>query len=116
MNKIIGKRQFWNLSRGRSIGFVEGVYKAGWCIQTEFVSFRETSSNLSHGSVAQLSISKLPEEHKVLLCKAFDKKIPIKIDFSVELLGSPFQGDMIQGKYIHGITILEDELVSVKTC
>ena len=74
LNRSVGNRQFWNLCRGKSIGFIESVYKAGWIIQTEYASFRETSSNLSNGDVREISISMLPEEYRAILDKALDKK------------------------------------------
>jgi hypothetical protein len=114
VGKNYGKRTFWNLCNGKSIGFIESVYKAGVFIQTEFASFRETSSNLSNGDVRELSISYLSKEDRELLDKVLDKKIPVMIHFSKDMFGSPFKGDLLESRYIHSIKILNDETLNVK--
>jgi hypothetical protein len=64
--------------------------KGGVLIQTDFASFRETSSNLSNGNVIEFSITKLAPNEKKILEDAMYKKIPVTIEFSKELIGSPF--------------------------
>ena len=62
-NKVIG-RNFWNLCKGKSIGFIESVYRSGFIFQPEFATFRETSSNLSNGDTGEFSIEKLSKEDR----------------------------------------------------
>ena len=112
-NKIV-RRNFWNLCRGKSIGFIESVYRGGVLIQTDFTSFRETSSNLSNGNVIEFSISKLAPNEKKILEDAMYKKIPVTIEFSKELIGSPFKGDLFECRYMNSVKLLNDEVVNVK--
>ena len=114
IGKNYGNRGFWNLCNGKSIGFIESVYKGGVFFQTEFASFRETSSNLSNGDVRELSISYLSKDDRELLDRALNKKIPVMIHFSKDLIGSPFKGDLLESQYIHSLKILNDETINIK--
>ena len=113
MSNCVHKRQFWNLCRGRSIGFVESIYKGGVLIQTEFASFRETSSNLSNGEVREFSISKLPDYDRRLLENCLKTKTPIMVEWSKELIGSPFKGDVLECRYLDGVDELTNETINV---
>jgi hypothetical protein len=50
-------RQFWNLSTGSAIGFIESYGSAGIFFKNDLISFRITSSNISNGSVVYLSLN-----------------------------------------------------------
>jgi hypothetical protein len=118
MRKVVtrqtGTRRFWNLCRGKSIGYVESIYKGGVIFHTEFASFRETSSNLSNGAVIEMSISKLSAKDKELMEQCLHKKQPVMIQFSKELIGSPFKGDVFEARYINSIQSLNEEVVTVR--
>lgn len=112
-HQVLQNRKFWNLSNGKSIGFIESVYRGGLFIHSDFASFRETSSNLSNGDVREFSITKLSKEDREKLDYVLSKKIPVEIKFSKDMFGSPFKGDVTEPSYIHSIKLLGDEKINV---
>ena len=111
--QVLQNHKFWNLSNGKSIGFIESVYRGGLFIHSDFASFRETSSNLATGEAREFSITKLSKEDREKLDYVLSKKIPVEIKFSKDFLGSPFRGDLMEPRYIHSLKLLGDEKINV---
>jgi len=112
-SKNIITRNYWNIGKGKSIGFIECIYKSGYLIQTDYVSFRETSSNMATGEVIEFSTAKLSPEGKKTLDDVLSKRIPVMIDRSLDLFGSPLSGDIYLPRYIHNVKVLRDEKINV---
>jgi hypothetical protein len=114
--KTMNKRAFWTLSKGKKIGYIESVYKSGLLFSTDFITFRETSSDLSSGDVIKLSTSKFLIKNKELwlLDKIMHGKKPICIEYSLELYGSPLVGDFARPFYLNSIDILGVELINIR--
>jgi hypothetical protein len=113
MSRII-KRQLWNLSKGKSIGFIESNYKNGYFIKTEKITFRQTSSNLSNGEVIELSVEKLPHQYRDEIESFMTRKIPVYLEFSIDLCGSPMKGPISNPYYADKILPLSNEVVHTK--
>lgn len=84
MTTII-KRNFWNLVKSQSVGFIESIDKIGVLHQSEYVCFRETSSAISNGKRIKLCIDKLPYQDRDGLESILTRKIPVYVESSVDL-------------------------------
>jgi hypothetical protein len=91
--KVINKRNLWTLIEGKSIGFIEAKYRKGFFIQADYITYCETSSNITSNYSTQISIGNLPLEKKNMINNIMNKKKLVSIDFSGKLFGSPFKGD-----------------------
>ena len=108
--KLINKRCFYTLSKGKKIGYIEGIYKEGYIFQTDFISFRETSSNIAHGNTLELSTTVfLYKKNEIwLLEDIMNKKKAICIEYTKDLIGLPTHGDLIEPMYLEKIEILKE--------
>ena len=108
-------REFWTVGRLRSIGYIESVYKAGLIFESDYIKFRETSSNLSNGEQYTLSTSYLNPEIKHKLEKIMNRKVPVCIEYYKDLVGSPLSGDIFDPCYVTDIHTIEAETIHTKT-
>ena len=109
------KRQFWNLAKSNSVGYIESVYKLGIFIQNDYITFRETSSILSNGSLIELSIKKLPYNYKEELQSILSRKQPVYVEYTKELVGSPTKGDIFTPLYVTRILPLTKDVINIKS-
>lgn len=108
------KRTFWTLAEGKSIGFIESIYKAGIIFPTDFITFRETSSNISSGDIHKFSISKLSIDDRKQLERSMYNKTPVCVDFSNHLIGSPLKGVIEYPSYMNKCVNLDEEKINIK--
>lgn len=111
----VASRAFWTLSKGTKIGYIESIYKDGFIFQTDYITFRETSSNLAQGDVLELSTSLISRETKetMKLAKRMRHRTFVSIEYSVHLMGSPLNGDIGYPMYLHHIDVLGDEIITI---
>jgi hypothetical protein len=110
----LNTRSFWTTGSGTSIGYIETIANFGYLISTPYVSFRETSSNLSSSSPILISISYLPTEQTNNIKNYMINRTPVQIRIKQDLIGSPFKGDVCEARYAYEITPLYDEIVNIK--
>ena len=111
---LILKRGFWNLSKSTSIGFIESSYKAGYLFTTEYISFRQTSSNFSNGDVIEMSVDKMPHQYKSEIEHVMTRRTPVYLEYSVDLIGSPLNGNTLNPIYANKVIPLSNEVVHTK--
>lgn len=109
----VTKRGFWQIIHGKSIGFIEANYKTGFIIKTQHITFRETSSNFASNTTINLSVEHLPENRRTRIDAILQKKTPVIVEFSQELLNSPFKGKIIGEMFVLDIRPLNNEVVNV---
>jgi len=112
---MIASRSFWTISSGTKIGYIESVYKDGFIFTTDYINFRETSSNLAQGDVLKLSTSLISCEtnEKMNLAKRMRNKTFVCIEYSEDRVGSPLNGDINYPMYLHNIDVLGEEIITV---
>jgi hypothetical protein len=106
-------RKFWTLSKGKSIGFIESTFQSGLIFSTDFINFRETSSNLSSGNSVQISTSKLTPEERLKIEAFMIKKLPVSVEYSRHFLGSPLNGLTLEPLYLHSSKSLIEETINI---
>jgi len=88
------------------VGYVEQVGTMGVIFTHKYINFRPTTSNLSnHGNIISISLSKHAEDKVPILKEAMDKRLPVSIDYSGDLIGSPRVGDLCDPIYLIEATI-----------
>lgn len=113
MLRTLGKRTFWTLSEGRSIGYIESIGNAGIIFKNRVLTFRETSSNFASREPIQCSTSYLQMGEDQLYELMTNKK-QVTATFRTELIGLPHRGDIESPIYITKIEKIGDEIVTVK--
>jgi len=106
--KIINRNLF-TLVEGKSIGYIDSVYKSGIIFSTNYIQYYEPNSKLS-----KLSTNKIHPDKIKKLEYYMNRKIPICIDFSIHLFGSPLKGDVLFSYYIEDINLLNEEIINIK--
>ncbi len=108
-------RAFWTLSKGTKVGYIESIYRDGFIFSTDYITFRETSSNLAQGDVLELSTSLISRETKetMKLAKRMRQRTFVSIEYSQHFVGSPLNGDIRFPVYLHHIDVLGDEIITV---
>jgi hypothetical protein len=89
---MILKRHFWTIKKGISTGYVETFGKVGVIFTHDDVKFRNTSSNIAHGSVANYSIDRLSNEKKEKLREMMLTRKPINVMWKQDVIGNPIYG------------------------
>ena len=103
-------RKFWTLSEGKDIGYIESVNKTGLFWRHDQVLFRNTSSNLSNGTVISLSINKYNKDN---LIKYMNNRVPVIIKYNQQILSVPWNNDILKGSFIVDIEECKDELLHI---
>lgn len=107
-------RNFWKVTSGTGIGYIETQYQRGILFTNDFVDFRNTSSNLASSDTVRVSISKLSEEQRGKLASYMARRVPVSMVFEHHLLGSPFKGEIGEPMYALQVTPLTEETISVQ--
>jgi len=102
LKRMIYKRNFITLIKGKSFGFAECYYKFNFFYYGNIIDFQEiTNIPLNNNKErVKLSISLLSEEERNDLIDTIHKRIPIRIYFKYNLIGSPFKGNILFPCYI----------------
>src|SRR5437899_1185765 len=109
---VQGRRFFWTYTKGEAIGYIESVHKTGLIFTNQAIRFRETSSNLSTGNPIEFGLDvKLGAIEKAK--KYMIQKVPVKVTFYLDVIGSPFRADFLDHKYISNIVSLDEEIINV---
>jgi hypothetical protein len=114
ITNVIQKSHLWNLSKNSSIGFIESIYEKGYIMPSKYVLFRESGSMHYRGNIIKMSIEKLPYQYKEELISILSRKIPIYVEYSNDLVGSPTKGGIIYPYYANIITPLSYDVLHVK--
>jgi hypothetical protein len=109
----IQRRNFWTVSRASVIGYIEAVGSNGFIFENDCINFRETSSNLSTGSVLNVSMTDCNIDKNVLK-SLMNKKIPVNVCINQQLLSIPTRGEIVGQIYAEQIEPIENEIISTK--
>jgi hypothetical protein len=111
---MIIKRNFWNLAKSQSVGFIESIYKSGFLFHSEYVSFRETNSSMANGRLISLCIDKLPYQDRAELESILTRKIPVYIESSIDLVSPKLNRNIIFPNNANRIMPLSRDLIYIK--
>lgn len=114
MYKTILKRNFWNVSRQKSVGYIECAYTEGLIFKSDYVMFRETTSHQAKGVRMVLSTMKLPHQDKDSLQSILTRKTPVYVEICQEVLGSPFRGRVMAPAYANRIMPLPRDVQHIQ--
>lgn len=105
-------RPFWTLSRQKIIGYIESVGSQGLIFTNDFIMFRETSSNLSHGNIFNVSIEKCNND-KQQLTEYMNSRTHVCVECNQQLFSNPTKGNITEQIFATQIYPLEDEILNV---
>lgn len=115
------RRSFWNLAKGTSIGYIESVSTVGMFFTHKNITFRKTSSNMSHGYSINISASKfsMGDDFESNVEKAMYERLPVTISYERDMIGSPRVGfvgflSLTDSIYITKFDINEDTIDIMK--
>ena len=100
------RKNFWTVSKGRIVGYVEQMGTVGIMFTHKYIHLRPTTSNLSnHGQILSISLSKFAEEKEPILREAMNKRLPVTVEYTEDLIGSPRVGFVLEAFYLKEASI-----------
>lgn len=111
-------RSFWTLHRGTHVGYIEAIHACGFIFKNDGIDFRQTSSNIAHGELVDLSIEKMNTKKPTADTVAIQYIRPrqsVIIEAQTDLLGLPWKGPVLFPKYVLSISRHQDEVLTVHT-
>lgn len=106
---MIIKRTLWTISKGTSIGYIDSIYKEGFFINANYISFRQTNSKYAFPLNTRLNLRHLSLENKQKLNGYLLDKKPIILYFSKEFINCPYKAEMFFETYVTDIDRFDDE-------
>jgi hypothetical protein len=106
--RIYGTRNLWTVKKGHSYGYLSEIYTSGLFFPTNYVYFREYDpfeNRFLH--IYSCSITKLPYKCMDKISRIGCTNTIVKIEYSVDVVTSPREGDILFNTHIHDIAELD---------
>lgn len=109
-------RTFWTTSKGKTIGYIEGVGVNGLFFTNPSIAFRETSSNLSTGKWYNMSIIDISDINDInVISMSIMNRTPVCVTYNTQAYSLPTRGRICDQIYVTKVEPFDsDELYVTK--